>query len=169
MLKNIECLIFFFNSLQHHCRNCGAVVCGPCSSKKFLLPQQSTKPVRVCLDCYDSLSQSKNEQVNLVEPSFAAAWLSYHFGVLCIFPQTKSSTGNKSNNNADSSGEDDSDDEEEPPKETHDEVSCDRNFMVNTFNIFSFDLYTKFISWIMGMALAPHEIGSFNHNSASKF
>lgn len=54
---------FFHVILQHHCRNCGAVVCGPCSSKKFLLAQQSTKPVRVCLDCYDSLSQSKNEQV----------------------------------------------------------------------------------------------------------
>lgn len=48
---------------QHHCRNCGAVVCGPCSSKKFLLPQQSTKPVRVCLNCYDSLSHTKTEQV----------------------------------------------------------------------------------------------------------
>lgn len=83
---------------RHHCRNCGAVVCGPCSSKKFLLPQQSSKPVRVCLDCYDSLSQSKNEQI-------------------------KATTGNpKSNNNttADSSGEDDSDDEEEH-KEAHDE------------------------------------------------
>jgi len=63
-----------------------------------LLPQQSSKAVRVCLDCYDSLSQSKNEQI-------------------------KASTGNpKSNNNttADSSGEDDSDDEEEQ-KEAHDE------------------------------------------------
>lgn len=66
--------------------------------------------------------------------------ITLHFNYL----QTKS-TGNKSNNNADSSGEDDSDDEEEQHKETHDEVSCDRNFMVNTFNIFSFDLYTKLI------------------------
>lgn len=48
---------------QHHCRNCGGVVCGPCSSKKFLLPQQSSKALRVCLDCYDSLSQSKTEKV----------------------------------------------------------------------------------------------------------
>lgn len=54
-------IFFIFCHKQHHCRNCGKVVCGPCSSKKFLLPQQSTKPLRVCLDCYDSLSRSKNE------------------------------------------------------------------------------------------------------------
>ncbi|XP_054088292.1 pleckstrin homology domain-containing family F member 1 homolog [Zeugodacus cucurbitae] len=42
---------------RHHCRNCGAVVCGPCSSKKFLLPQQSSKPVRVCTACYERLSK----------------------------------------------------------------------------------------------------------------
>lgn len=60
----------------------------------------------------------------------------------CNF-QTKSNAGNKSNNNADSSGEDDSDDEEEQQKETHDEVSCDRNFMVITFNLFSFDFTSK--------------------------
>lgn len=86
---------------RHHCRNCGAVVCGPCSSKKYLLPQQSSKPVRVCLDCYDSLSQTKTEQ-------------------------TKSSVGNtKSNNNTstmDSSAEDsDDEDTNDEPKETHDE------------------------------------------------
>jgi len=43
-------------------RNCGAVVCGPCSPKKFLLPS-STKPQRVCLDCYDALSSINNQQV----------------------------------------------------------------------------------------------------------
>ena len=54
-----------FNQFQHHCRNCGAVVCGPCSSKKFLLAGQSTKPLRVCLDCYDKLSSMKTEQVSI--------------------------------------------------------------------------------------------------------
>uniref|UniRef100_A0A336MW48 CSON005030 protein n=1 Tax=Culicoides sonorensis TaxID=179676 RepID=A0A336MW48_CULSO len=44
---------------RHHCRNCGAVCCGPCSNKKWLIPSMSTKPVRVCLDCYDKLSQKK--------------------------------------------------------------------------------------------------------------
>lgn len=47
---------------RHHCRNCGAVVCGPCSPKKFLLPSGS-KPQRVCLDCYDLLSSMNNQQV----------------------------------------------------------------------------------------------------------
>jgi hypothetical protein len=41
---------------RHHCRKCGAVVCGPCSNKKFLLPSQSSKPLRVCSTCYDVLS-----------------------------------------------------------------------------------------------------------------
>jgi len=47
---------------RHHCRNCGAVVCGPCSSKKYLLPQQSNKPVRVCLGCFDQLNKHKMDQ-----------------------------------------------------------------------------------------------------------
>lgn len=54
---------FFFTTLvnqQHHCRKCGAVVCGPCSNKKFLLPVQSAKPLRVCLTCHDVLTKSKN-------------------------------------------------------------------------------------------------------------
>lgn len=107
-------------ALQHHCRNCGAVVCGPCSSKKFLLPQQSSKPVRVCLDCYDSLSQTKNEQVCL----FAIA-MCVTSTYLAFILQNKSNLSPKSNNNPalDSSAEEDSDDDEDP-KETHDEVSA---------------------------------------------
>lgn len=41
---------------RHHCRKCGAVVCGTCSNKRWLLPEQSSKPLRVCLSCYDKLS-----------------------------------------------------------------------------------------------------------------
>ncbi|XP_038053035.1 pleckstrin homology domain-containing family F member 2-like [Patiria miniata] len=44
---------------RHHCRKCGKVVCGPCSAKKFLLPQQSVKPQRVCNDCYEQLSSGQ--------------------------------------------------------------------------------------------------------------
>ncbi|KFM64093.1 Pleckstrin domain-containing family F member 2, partial [Stegodyphus mimosarum] len=44
---------------RHHCRKCGAVVCNPCSSKKFLLPAQSSKPLRVCLSCYDTLTKAR--------------------------------------------------------------------------------------------------------------
>lgn len=73
MTNNVKIFLFYFFN-QHHCRSCGAVVCGPCSSKKFLLPQQSTKPLRVCLDCYDSLSQTKNEGVGWNEIRNAAKW-----------------------------------------------------------------------------------------------
>lgn len=48
-------------SRRHHCRKCGAVVCGACSSKKFLLPAQSSKPLRVCLSCYDTLLNSSRQ------------------------------------------------------------------------------------------------------------
>ncbi|GAB6018414.1 Pleckstrin y domain-containing F member 1 [Chamberlinius hualienensis] len=51
---------FTMISRRHHCRKCGLVVCGPCSNKKFLLPNQSSKPLRVCLTCYDSLSKAKS-------------------------------------------------------------------------------------------------------------
>jgi len=32
------------------------VVCGNCSSKRFLIPHISQKPVRVCDQCYDEMS-----------------------------------------------------------------------------------------------------------------
>uniref|UniRef100_A0A8D8ZYZ5 Pleckstrin homology domain-containing family F member 2 n=1 Tax=Cacopsylla melanoneura TaxID=428564 RepID=A0A8D8ZYZ5_9HEMI len=48
-------------SRRHHCRKCGAVVCGPCSNKRFLLTAQSSKPLRVCLTCYDVLSKAKTQ------------------------------------------------------------------------------------------------------------
>merc|ERR1712110_185883 len=41
---------------RHHCRKCGVVCCNTCSSKRFLLPAQSSKPLRVCMTCYDELS-----------------------------------------------------------------------------------------------------------------
>lgn len=51
-----------FNVIQrrHHCRKCGRVVCGPCSSKRILLPHQSSKPLRCCLACYDEVSAALN-------------------------------------------------------------------------------------------------------------
>ncbi|XP_060074017.1 pleckstrin homology domain-containing family F member 2-like isoform X1 [Ylistrum balloti] len=45
---------------RHHCRKCGKVVCGPCSNQKWLLPQQSSKPIRICLTCYKELSSAKS-------------------------------------------------------------------------------------------------------------
>lgn len=40
---------------RHHCRHCGAVVCGACSDKKWTLRAISPKPVRVCNLCYQAL------------------------------------------------------------------------------------------------------------------
>ncbi|BFZ15858.1 hypothetical protein BsWGS_18898 [Bradybaena similaris] len=42
---------------KHHCRHCGIVACSACTSRRWLLPQQSSKPIRVCLTCYQKLSQ----------------------------------------------------------------------------------------------------------------
>ena len=53
-LSNIECPFF-----QHHCRKCGAVVCGACSTRRYLLPSQSSKPIRVCDPCYEQLTETK--------------------------------------------------------------------------------------------------------------
>lgn len=44
---------------QHHCRKCGAVVCSSCSNRKFLIPYQSSKPLRVCISCFDALNTAQ--------------------------------------------------------------------------------------------------------------
>jgi len=49
---------------RHHCRKCGVVCCNTCSSKRFLLPVQSSKPLRVCLSCYDTLARQSTEGVD---------------------------------------------------------------------------------------------------------
>ncbi|XP_059098621.1 pleckstrin homology domain-containing family F member 2-like isoform X2 [Tigriopus californicus] len=45
---------------RHHCRKCGAVVCGGCSNRKAILPSQSTKPLRVCDTCFEELEKSRD-------------------------------------------------------------------------------------------------------------
>jgi hypothetical protein len=40
---------------RHHCRKCGIVCCSACASKRWVLPHQSSKPLRVCLTCYYKL------------------------------------------------------------------------------------------------------------------
>ena len=52
---------FVFSLSQHHCRKCGAVVCGACSNRKFLLPYQAERPLRVCISCYDALTAAQAE------------------------------------------------------------------------------------------------------------
>ncbi|XP_017769556.1 PREDICTED: pleckstrin homology domain-containing family F member 2 isoform X2 [Nicrophorus vespilloides] len=85
---------FTFVNRRHHCRKCGAVVCGPCSSKRYLLPSQSSKPLRVCLHCYEELTSAQKQTAN----------------------------DHNIRNNADTSGEEDTDDEDEANKtvESHD-------------------------------------------------
>ncbi|KYQ89256.1 pleckstrin (PH) domain-containing protein [Tieghemostelium lacteum] len=46
---------FSFINRRHHCRRCGLLVCGDCSSNKYKLPISDFKPVRVCNKCYDEL------------------------------------------------------------------------------------------------------------------
>ncbi|KFD48764.1 hypothetical protein M514_10394 [Trichuris suis] len=55
---------------RHHCRKCGSVVCGPCSNKRFLLPHQSNKPLRVCLTCFQTLAGTP---ISVCAPAAAAA------------------------------------------------------------------------------------------------
>eukprot|EP00742_Colponemidia_sp_Colp-10_P002210 GILJ01002363.1.p1 GENE.GILJ01002363.1~~GILJ01002363.1.p1 ORF type:complete len:646 (-),score=71.18 GILJ01002363.1:240-2123(-) len=41
---------------RHHCRNCGGVFCGKCTTKRYpLLKLGYSEPVRVCDSCYDKL------------------------------------------------------------------------------------------------------------------
>ncbi|RVE47721.1 hypothetical protein evm_007610 [Chilo suppressalis] len=92
---------------RHHCRKCGSVVCGPCSSKRFVLRGQSEKPLRVCLQCYDELNRERARPPNA--------------------PATNAPIPVKAVDNAgsggDSSQDDDSDDDDERPsaEEKHDE------------------------------------------------
>lgn len=51
---------FTFYFRRHHCRLCGRIFCGRCSSKVisgFLLGKPNVQPVRVCDDCYTSMEQ----------------------------------------------------------------------------------------------------------------
>lgn len=48
---------------QHHCRNCGKVVCGACSSQKVVIPGLDLQRAeRVCSQCYDTISKELQAQ-----------------------------------------------------------------------------------------------------------
>lgn len=104
---------------RHHCRNCGSVVCGPCSSKKYLLPQQSNKPVRVCLGCYDKLNKEKMDKTttnigNIIN-SNTVGNITGGNNINTVGELSKNST-------IESSGDDDSDDDDDNnTKQTYDE------------------------------------------------
>ena len=45
-------------TLQHHCRACGQIFCGKCSSKYSTIPKFGIeKEVRVCEPCYEQLNR----------------------------------------------------------------------------------------------------------------
>jgi FYVE/RhoGEF/PH domain-containing protein 5/6 len=47
---------FGFTVRKHHCRNCGEVVCGPCSRGKKIVKAVSDYPERVCTNCEKKLT-----------------------------------------------------------------------------------------------------------------
>ncbi|XP_004344368.1 hypothetical protein CAOG_06747 [Capsaspora owczarzaki ATCC 30864] len=60
---------------KHHCRNCGKVACGNCTSQSWLLPM-SSKPQRVCDECVALLKKSSagaSSPAITATPSSAAA------------------------------------------------------------------------------------------------
>uniref|UniRef100_T1JJ79 FYVE-type domain-containing protein n=1 Tax=Strigamia maritima TaxID=126957 RepID=T1JJ79_STRMM len=100
--KNMQLCGCLIQTLRcHHCRKCGAVVCNPCSNKKCLLPNQSSKPLRVCLSCYDQLWKAKADY---------------------SMPSQAENIGNNETKSYESSGEDDSDDDDDVKMDVTDQA-----------------------------------------------
>ena len=59
---------------RHHCRKCGALLCGVCTGYKLDLPELLfTKPVRVCVQCYVSYMEGKMDSVFFEESGLRPA------------------------------------------------------------------------------------------------
>ncbi|KRX17221.1 Pleckstrin homology domain-containing family F member 2 [Trichinella nelsoni] len=91
--EKVQFNVFQRRVSPHHCRKCGLVVCGSCSNKRFLLPHQSNKPLRVCLTCFQKLTDAN--KLSLMTGSDVVDSPGYD------------------HENAESSGEEDSSDEDE--------------------------------------------------------
>uniref|UniRef100_A0AC34QKD8 Pleckstrin homology domain-containing family F member 2 n=1 Tax=Panagrolaimus sp. JU765 TaxID=591449 RepID=A0AC34QKD8_9BILA len=61
---------------RHHCRSCGHVICGNCSTNRFVLPGINKRPVRVCDDCYKKLAAGDH---SVVQPEVMKNEVSTHF------------------------------------------------------------------------------------------
>ncbi|XP_026071125.1 pleckstrin homology domain-containing family F member 2-like [Carassius auratus] len=46
---------------RHHCRRCGYIVCRACSKSRALLPNISSRPVRICRACVSSVHEGKEQ------------------------------------------------------------------------------------------------------------
>ncbi|RUS86393.1 hypothetical protein EGW08_005843 [Elysia chlorotica] len=101
---------------RHHCRHCGIVACNSCTSKRWLLPEQSTKPIRVCLTCYQKLS-SQASQNNV----------------------TRKYSMNAGGDDRVSSGEDSSDDEDDATPAKQGETSEAEQLAIHDAHFHSYD------------------------------
>ncbi|XP_026123673.1 pleckstrin homology domain-containing family F member 2-like [Carassius auratus] len=46
---------------RHHCRRCGYIVCRACSKSRALIPNISSRPVRICRVCVSSVHEGKEQ------------------------------------------------------------------------------------------------------------
>ncbi|XP_058639618.1 pleckstrin homology domain-containing family F member 1 [Onychostoma macrolepis] len=46
---------------RHHCRRCGYIVCRACSKSRALIPNISSRPVRICRACVSSVHEGKEQ------------------------------------------------------------------------------------------------------------
>ncbi|KII68298.1 hypothetical protein RF11_06740 [Thelohanellus kitauei] len=44
---------------MHHCRMCGCVACGDCTSNKIVIKNISSSPVRVCSECFKNPNSTR--------------------------------------------------------------------------------------------------------------
>ena len=47
---------------RHHCRLCGKLVCGNCSTHRVVLPNIDTSKQRVCDQCFEASANGKSQQ-----------------------------------------------------------------------------------------------------------
>ena len=60
---------FTVTNRRHHCRACGKVICGSCSSNSAALAYLNYETARVCDVCYDELTDKTASTQTVVKPS----------------------------------------------------------------------------------------------------